>query len=305
MNKAQAESMALLEKQREEADIAAQARAMAYAKALRQLPKSFDAVPEPGATPETSGTGSTPAGVQPGASSAMPPNGSNVSGEASIAIDTITYPGASYSYNTFKDVCYLDSPPADAASSSAPEVSDPTAGRTSFTLRSETGGNQPEHPDKITGTIMNIIPAGKLPDNYTVAFAVDGAAIPIGDTQRKVSDALSNFGQVVEYLSFSLTPEQARAIANGKSVKFTIGSNNYTIAQDEAGKLQRYYTVIEKLPPHSAFIVRKFRSFMKDMPPISTLFSEICVDLILTAFFFAFALGIVLFVVGATRFLKM
>lgn len=298
--KAAADNAAIVERKKEEADAATQAKALAYARALSRLPKTFDTATPASAGPSAGTASSGSSGVTTG-TQATPSSDETVGHVA----DTVTYPGAEYTYDTFKDICYLDSPPAEASIFPEPETPDPLGGRTSLTLRSSTDGNEPQHPDKMVGTIISVINAGKLPDSYDVTFSVDGTPIPIQENGRKLSDALSGFGQVVEYISFSLSPDQARVIANGKSVKMSIGGNNYTLEQDQTAKLQRYFGVLDKLPARSSFLVRKFRSYINGLPPLSTLFSEICVDVILALFFFVGTLGIVLFVVGATRFLKM
>jgi len=224
---------------------------------------------------------------------------------ASPGASASAFPGAEYSYNKVQDICYLDSPPANASPFPAPAVPDPLGGHSSLTLRIATDGSDPEHPDKIVATFLSVSTVKKLTDNHDVIFLVDGASIPIGETQKKDSDFVSGFGQVVEYVSFYLTPSEARSIANGKSVKFCVGTNNYTLDPSGISKLQKYLAVLDQLPPPSSSFGRKFTNFIRGLPSLSNFISQTCVDVVLSGFGIVVLLALCACALGASRFFKM
>jgi len=330
--KAEAENEAAMERKRQQDEAAAEAKAQAYAQALAHLPKSLDVSPaapppsgtaaKPGnapggapAAPSPSGTatrpgnapGGTPAAT-PGASPAPEPAFSPIV-SPNLSVDTATFPGATFSYDIVKNVCYFDSPQASASPVPAPSDADQQVDYTTLTFRNETDGNQPQHPDKITATLLSILTVGKspapdkLPAAGEVIILVNGASIPISETKKRVSNALSNFGQVVEYNSFILSPEQARSIANGKSIQIKIGDRNYAMDQSEASKLQRYFAASDKLPSRSSFVYRKICQLINQLPPFTTIMSDVCMSVICGSFFLIVLVSFFLFMV-ATRFFK-
>ncbi len=221
-----------------------------------------------------------------------------------VVLDTTTYPGAFYSYNQTLDTCYLDSAGIIALPFPPPAAPSPDA-RVTLTFRVATVGTEPQAPDRIVATILSVSPERKFATVNNASFNIDGNAIPLGEDQKKGSEFVSSYGQVIEYVSFYLTPAQVHTIVGGNVVKFSVGSNNYIIDSPGIAQYRRYLGIIDKLPPPSSFIARKFHQFIHNLPPISTIITQICIYIVLGSFVvIVFLAGSACFV-GATRFLKM
>jgi len=169
-------------------------------------------------------------------------------------------------------------------------------------LRIATRGPQPEYPDQITAIFLYVGTLRLPADNRDVIFLADGVSI---QPQKKNNDAIPGFSQVAEYISFYLTPEQARQIATSKSVNFCVGSSNYKLDQDGLGKFRKFLGVMDTLPPQPAYLVRKFHEFIDWLPPITTLISNFCIGIILTCFCVFVFLGLGSIWLGLSRFFKM
>jgi len=212
-----------------------------------------------------------------------------------VAAAKSAFSGAQYSYNKIQDVCYLDSLPANASPLPAPAVPDPLAGQSSLTLRIETDGPVPEHTDKIIATILSVSPVRKLADTGDIIFLVDGTVISISESDKKDSDFASVAGQIVEHISFYLTPDQAKSIVNGKSVKFCVGNNNYTLDSDGVPQLQQYLVTLDKLSPPSSNLIRHINALIRKLPTLPDLISQTCVDIVIGAFVILVFVGIASF----------
>jgi len=217
-----------------------------------------------------------------------------------------TYTGADYSYNKFSDTSYLDSLPAIAVPMPTPAANDPMAGHASLMLRAVTVGPRPEQPDKFLAAFLSTGVARKLTDDVQVIFLVDGITMPISESEMKDSDFITGYGQIVDYVSFYLTPKQVDAIVNAKSVKFCVGTSNYSLNKDELGKLKTYASILDKsVPPATSILAQKFHLFIMSIPPLPILISDICIYILTGSFTIVVLLGITSCFVGASRFFKM
>lgn len=223
---------------------------------------------------------------------------------APVEISTSRFIGAIYSYNKPTDTCYLDSPDVTAQLFPPPAYVSP-ADHVTLTFRIATPGTEPQTPDRILATVFSVSPERKFAEVRGAAFNIDGTTISLGEGDKKGGDFVSSYGQVVEYVAFYLSPDQARTIISGKVIKFTVGANTYVIDSPGMVQYRTYLAVVDKLPPPSSFIVRKFHQFINNLPPISTLIAQICIYIVVGAFMvLVFLAGSAVFV-GATRFLKM
>ncbi len=215
------------------------------------------------------------------------------------------YPGAKYSYNDSLDVCYLDSPAVNVWPDPEPTAATSPAQGTTLALRIITEGHDPQAPEKIEATFLSANVFQRPPGSRDVVFSVDGAQIPIGESAKKGNGYLSNAGQVVEYVSFYLTPGQTKTIFKGNNARFSVGTSNYKIDDTGMAAFRSYLDDVEKLPSAAPSIVQMYLRFLSRLPSLVTMISTACEYIILGGFAVLVAASIAAFVMGMSRFIKM
>jgi len=215
------------------------------------------------------------------------------------------YAGSKLTYNDARDVCYLESPTVYVRPDPPPDVPSAPGLGTSLTLKIVTAGRQPQAPDKIEATFLSVSATQKLPGNRDIAFSVDGKKLPIDETAKKDNGFLSGTGQVVEFVSFYLTPAQAKTIIKGQEVLIGIGSSDFKIDQPGLLAFRSYIDEVDKLPPASSSFVRSCAKFMSKLPSLVSIISTVCEYVVIGSFAILVAASIAVCVMGLSRFIKM
>jgi hypothetical protein len=215
------------------------------------------------------------------------------------------YPGAKYTYIESEDICYLDSYSADALLL-APDgsiIANPPGQNPSISLRITTEGRKPETPVQIEAAFTSAGTLKGLGADPKIKFLVDGNYINVTPSPETAAAAAA--GQDTGNVSFFLMPDQARSILKGKNVNFTIAGNSYRIDETGIAAFQKYFDVVDHLPPASTSFVRSYHKFIAKLPSLITLISTVCEYIILGGFGILVATGVAAFAIGITRFIKM
>jgi hypothetical protein len=212
---------------------------------------------------------------------------------------------ANYSYNVSLDVCYLDSPAVDVYLDPPPPTPAPPGQGASLVMRIVTEGAQPQAPDRFEATFLSVGGGAADLSSGSIDFSVDATDFTLDDSARKDSGTLSGGGQAVQYVSFYLTPEQARQITAAKAMSIAVGGKRYKIDEKGASVLRRYMEDVDTLAPASSSFVRSFYKMLGRIPSFFSIISTVCEYVILGSFGLLVAASIAAFILGVTRFIKM
>jgi hypothetical protein len=208
------------------------------------------------------------------------------------------YPGAKYRYFATSDSCVLDSYPVEISpdnSSSAP------AGISAVVLQIVSDGRKPEAPSHVEAIFLSSSNPQLVAGNHDADLIIDGTHSPLPAKEKKDYNFSSPSGN--GYLAFDLTPDQARSFLS-KNISFSTGGNTYRIDPDGFVALHRYLGYIDQLPPAPSSLLKLWYKFVGSFPPITTMITNICEDIILGGFAVVVFGFIGAFALGAIRFLN-
>jgi nucleotide-binding universal stress UspA family protein len=208
------------------------------------------------------------------------------------------YPGAKYSYNSSLDSCFLDSYPIDISSDSA---SNAPGGISSVVLQIVSDGRKPEAPSQVEAVFLSSTSPLQVADSHDADLIVDGTRTPLQAKEKKDANFFGRSG--AGYMAFDLTPDQARSFAN-KNVAFTMGGNTYKIDPTGFTAVHRFVGYVDSLPPAPSSLLKLWDKFIAGFPPITTMITNICEDIILGGFALVVFGFIGAFALGAIRFLN-
>jgi hypothetical protein len=210
-----------------------------------------------------------------------------------------------YTYNSSLDVCYLDSPPVDVFIEPPPKTSTGLGEGSSLVMRIVTDGPQPQAPDRFEATFLSVGGGGSDIGTRAIVFNVDDGQVLVDDSAKKDSGTLSSGGQGVQYVSFYLTPDQARKICTAKALTLDVGGSHYKIDEKGTMTLRNYITDVDGLAPASSSFVRSFYKLLARIPSFFSILSTVCEYVIVGSFALLIAATIAAFILGVTRFIKM
>ncbi|MEI9999998.1 MAG: hypothetical protein WDO13_12990 [Verrucomicrobiota bacterium] len=87
----------------------------------------------------------------------------------------------------------------------------------------------------------------------------------------------------MQYVSFYLTPDQARSLGNSKEAVIVAGGMQYRFTPAGLATLHQYIVDVGGLAPASSTVVRSFYKWLGRLPSFFTIISMICEYVILAA----------------------
>ena len=143
-------------------------------------------------------------------------------------------------------------------------------------MRIVTEGPKPTAPDLVIGTFVSESGVKIMADADKVQFLVDGKMIDAEIIKDDDSTPAPTAAGPTDRVSFNLLPAQAQSIFGGAMINFTVGANKYRVDETGIATFRKYFVDVSSLPQPSRSYAHSFHRYWVQMPPWTTIISNVC-----------------------------